>query len=508
MGLAREKFYSLGWLGIIIIVSLSGTVRVTAGWSQGQVSPVKSVEDSSQLIYFPVATNDFAGPPDGLHTVFGLEMNGMTNQSGMQKVREADTSFIRFNGIRWGDVEPQEGQRNWLAISEREVQLRTAAQNDLHVILVVRYTPTWAQKVPGASCGPIRQDKLQAFGDFMYDLVVRYSQSPYYVKHWEVWNEPDVDPELALRFSAQVPFGCWGDPSDEYYGGRYYAEMLKAIYPRIKQADPEAEVLVGGLLMSCDPNIGGCISELDRLASRFFEGILVNQGGDYFDGVAFHNYDTFHIGKLGHYSSYKWNSAWNTTGPALIVKANFLNALMETYNVSGKYLMNTETALLCGGFSDPPGGTGCESDPDSIFERTKSYYVTQSYAAAAAVGLKANIWYSFVGWRNSGLVYSDLSPRPAYTAFQFSRYKLADVPSGEALSAQDTGGVSAILGYKFQHPEGSLIWVLWSKDGSTQTVTLPSPPSGVWDVLGEEQTMADPVKLTVTLKPLYVEWGP
>jgi hypothetical protein len=437
-----------------------------------------------------------------------LELTEITNNSGLQQVREANTSFIRYNGILWGGVEPEEGQRNWSALSKQEIDLRTAAQNDLHVVLVVRSTPAWAQKVPGATCGPVRQDKLKAFGDFMYDLVARYSQPPYHVKHWEIWNEPDVDPELALRFGPQVPFGCWGDPADEYYGGRYYAEMLKAIYPRIKQADPEAQVLVGGLLMSCNPQGGGCINDLDELAAMFFEGILVNQGGNYFDGVAFHNYDYYLIGVLGGYFSYKWSISWINSGPALIAKANFLNGLMETYGVSGKYLMNTETALVCGGFYDPPGGPGCESDPASTFEQTKAFYIAQSYAASAALGLKANIWYSLSGWRNSGLVYADMAPRPGYLAYQFSRSILGDISGGEALTSQDTGGDMEVLGFKFEQPDGRVLWVLWSQDGSKEIVPLPSPPSGVWDVYGQPQTVDDPAKLTVTIKPLYVEWDP
>ncbi len=49
-------------------------------------------------------------------------------------------------------------------------------------------------------------------------------------------------------------FGCWGDPNDKtYYGGEYYAEMLKRAYPAVKAANPQAIVLNGGLLLDCDP---------------------------------------------------------------------------------------------------------------------------------------------------------------------------------------------------------------------------------------------------------------
>jgi hypothetical protein len=508
MGERRVKGFSRVWLVIVFCLSFSGNVWVNASSLEGQIPPTKEKVDFSRLTYVPFASNDSPQPPDSPETIFGLEMRHIDGSNGLLQVTEANASFIRLNGIRWGDIEPEEGQRKWEAVADREKQLRTAAENNLHVILVVRLTPGWAQKIPGVSCGPVRQDKLEAFGDFMYDLVARYHKAPYFVKYWEIWNEPDVDPDLAFRFSATTPFGCWGDPADELYGGGYYAEMLKAIYPRIKAADPEAQVLVGGLLMSCNPASGGCSNSRDVQASKFFEGILANQGGASFDGVAFHNYDTFHIDSLGRYSSSKWGSAWNTTGPALIAKANFLDSLLAEYQVEGKYLMNTETALLCGGNSEPPGSPGCEAESDSLYERSKAYYVAQAYAAAAAVGLRANVWYSLNGWRNSGLVYSDYAPRPALTAFQFSRSRLEGFSSAAALTSADVGGVTEILGYKFTHPDGRLTWVIWSKNGRPQTVPLSTPPSGVWDSLGEAQPMADPLALSVTLNPLYVEWIP
>jgi hypothetical protein len=283
--------------------------------------------------------------------------------------------------------------------------------------------------------------------------------------------------------------------------------MLKSIYPKVKQADPEAQVVVGGMLMSYDPASGVNASEQEILASRFFEGILANNGANYFDGVGFHNYD-FYLGNLGGYWSRKWNAAWDTTGPTLVLKAHFLRDLMEDYGVSGKFLMNTETALLCGSAQDPPGGPGCESDPDSVFEQTKAYYITQSYAAALAEGLRAHVWYSLSGWRNSGLLYDNMSPRPAYIAFQFISKQLADAVFTGAITAQDTGGTSSVLGYKFQHADGRPVWVIWSTNRDGSTISLANPPLAVWDAFGNPVSVPDPNALTVPLKPLFIEWGP
>lgn len=64
---------------------------------------------------------------------------------------------------------------------------------------------------------------------------------------------------------------------DEYYGGVDYAEMLKVAYPSIKQADPNAQVMVGGLLLDCNPNTG-CPNER---STNFLAGVLQNDGGSY-----------------------------------------------------------------------------------------------------------------------------------------------------------------------------------------------------------------------------------
>ena len=71
--------------------------------------------------------------------------------------------------------------------------------------------------------------------------------------------------------------------------------MLKVAYPQIKAADPQAQVLVGGLLLDCDPRPGaGCsLTAQNAIPPKFLEGILRNNGGPYFDGVSFHAYDFY-----------------------------------------------------------------------------------------------------------------------------------------------------------------------------------------------------------------------
>ena len=149
-------------------------------------------------------------------------------------------------------------------------------------IIEVQFTPTWAQKVPGYSCGPIREDKLAAFANFMEQVVLRYgSASPYRVRYWQLGNEVDLAPQ---EVATDNIYGCWVDLNDPGYGGGYYAEMLKVVYPRIKAADPNAQVMMGGLLLECDPyNADPCTNERRKKSGYFLQGVLDAGGGDYFD---------------------------------------------------------------------------------------------------------------------------------------------------------------------------------------------------------------------------------
>ena len=432
-------------------------------------------------------------PPE--RPLAGIETALDHNLAQMSVMQQAGSKWVRRNGLLWSLVEAQEGTYNWNTVTSLERELQDASSQDLEMILIVRGTPVWAQQYTGKHCGPIRPEKLEAFGRFMNKAVTRYSAPPFNVKYWEIWNEPDVSRTL-VRGSTQ--YGCWGDKGQPYFGGEYYGELLKTIYPQIKAANPDAQLLVGGLLLDCDPNnppdrSPGSGEYKDCSPATFLQGILEAGAGDSFDGVSFHAYD-FYFGELGKYGNSNWNNTWDGIGPILIPKTAYLKDVLAQYGYEDKYLLNTEVALLCGrsGKEGP-----CQSND---YQNSKSYYLAQAYAAAQAAGLRANIWFSLYGWRASQLVYRNLAPYPAYQAFQFSASQLA-----EAAYLGEVNEYPGVRGYKFAR-NGGQIWLIWSHDGQSHRIDLPSPPAAVYDVYGN--SLPPDQAQEVDLAPRYIHWDP
>src|SRR5919201_4757781 len=117
-----------------------------------------------------------------------------------------------------------------------------AARAGLEVLPVVLYSPTWASNCPSASapkqCPPANDSD---FGDFLVTLIKRYGPSGSFwtsnptvpklpVTAWQIWNEPNFP-------------SFWGGAPDP----AGYAQMLIAVAPTIRAADPHAEIVSAGM---------------------------------------------------------------------------------------------------------------------------------------------------------------------------------------------------------------------------------------------------------------------
>jgi hypothetical protein len=125
--------------------------------------------------------------------------------------------------VDWHVVEANKGQFNWGYVDH---WVDGARRRGMKVLAVIAYTPNWVRD-PGAyfTAPPTNPADFAAFAT---TVVQRYGDR---VSDWEVWNEPN----LPLFFGyAQNPAAT-------------YAQLLKAVYPAIKAAQPNGTVVSGGL---------------------------------------------------------------------------------------------------------------------------------------------------------------------------------------------------------------------------------------------------------------------
>ena len=216
-----------------------------------QIASTKTVTSKPTLTLEPTPSPDLSieAPPtelrfQGSESIFGIHLDDWSSAAEKTVLEESGGTWSRFDGFRWDLLEPVRTDPptyQWQAFNEDGLKNLTA--DSTTVIGIVLLSPDWAQKYPGIACGPFAEDALDRFGSFMQEIVYWYSQPPFNVKYWELGNEPDIYSASVLPDSG---YGCWGEPDGEYFGGRYYADMLKIAYPRIKEADPDSHVLIGG----------------------------------------------------------------------------------------------------------------------------------------------------------------------------------------------------------------------------------------------------------------------
>lgn len=483
-------------ISIILLLFVPTTIAVVTAYSGSRVGQKQE----------GIVANNLAAS----NSIFGVEETRIyvndQLESGLDQMINSTTKWVRGPEVVWSDIEAQKGIQDWTKMESALEELDLIINLGYTPIVIVRGTPTWAQITGGTSCGPIQTQYFDEFADFIVAAKNEIeSQLDYEIQFWEIWNEPDIDGEY-LPADAWWG-GCWGDYDDPFFGGKLYSKMLTVVYSKMKNDNPATQVLVGGLNLYCNPYnppAGG--TPEDCLPGKFFEGILDDAVGTNFDGVSFHAYD-YYGGSYGKYGSDRWWSAWNTSGPSTIAKAAYLRQLLFAYGVPGKYLLNTENALLCWECSEEPG-----DDPE--MEATKANYLAESYASAIANGLVANIWFDILGtWiKDNGLVdYTNLEPLPALDAYNFSSEllggaSLVSVISNYAID-ENTSMPVGVFGYEFKLANPSYhVWMVRSIDGTTQKFTFPVRPVDVYDVYGEDLYPSGnpPYSLNLTVEPVYV----
>lgn len=498
------------WLGLltIILVSCNRSFPVSTDPAGLTRTPVVKQLPTPTETSTPTATATVPTPmkngPTSTLTIeafqpqtplLGVALERFDENSGLDQALKLGVRWVRrWRHISWREVEPKEGSYRWDVLAGLENELLRIQEADLEPIIEVQFAPEWAQKIVPYTCGPIREDKFEAFANFMEQLVVRYgTSSAYGVRYWQLGNEMDVAPG---EVGPESVFGCWGDPDDAYYGGGHYAEMLKTVYPRIKSADPQAQVMLGGLLLECDPYVtrvgDECKNERRWKSGFFLEGIMKAGGGDYFDIADVHSYAYMQLDLPARmHSYYAWSNDLGGTG--LPEKARFMRSVMAKYGYGDKPLIAGELALKC-------------EEPTETCYDVAAAFVPRAYAEVYAMKLLGGVYYTLISpdsysARYKGLLYPGLTPRPVYWAYKFMSSQLVNARYEEPVVAYE--GVS---GHSFSKSADQLVYILWSTEGTDQVIDLPTGFIEAYDKYGDVLAPQDD-RLIVGWSPIYLMFG-
>ena len=472
---------------------------------------------AERTIFLPVIHKiDPPGPPKP----FGVEMSPgrISNTTLQQRTTELGPRWLRLKSIHWRNVQPQESlpveQWKWEELATFEAEVLKANELGLTPIAIVFQNPDWATEayenpftgeMEHAPCGAIKSEYLDEFATFMEEVVKRYSVDPYNVHYWEFGNEPDVDPRINApsedaTVNLQEHFGCWGSREDEYYGGRHYGEMLKTVAPAIRAVDPDAKIMIGGILLdspeTTDPSKGN--------PELFLKGILEAGAASSFDILPFHAYPYYDWANGGsQYDSDLNNENWASRGGVTLGKISYIKQMLSDYGVT-KPLFLDEAAMLLYLGAGSPGYSDDEIPED--FLNAQADHVVRQLARSLSQGVEAYCWYTIhkSSWNYSGLLNGNYTPRPVYTAYQHFIVRTGNVTSYNATTVDYGSGVEA---YRFPTRSGS-VDVLWSQDATADAVTIPTSNFvAAYDRTGaaiSADTSGDQVSLSATISPIYV----
>jgi hypothetical protein len=160
----------------------------------------------------------------GFHDPDSYFMTDADVNQTFDKMLDTGVKNVRLM-IPWAGAEPVQNQFDWTNVDRT---VNAAVARNMAVIGIINASPAWAV-APGVPAISGRPASPAQYADFCEKVAARYRGK---VSACEVWNEPN-----GAQFFAPQP------------DAPGYTELLKAAYPKIKAADPNATV-IGGVVGS------------------------------------------------------------------------------------------------------------------------------------------------------------------------------------------------------------------------------------------------------------------
>ena len=167
--------------------------------------------------------------------------------------------FVRFD-FDWKDIEPQDDRFDF---SKYDAIVSRLRQNNIQILGILDYGNTWSDPTSGDL------KEIDRFADFVYNTTKHFKTE---IKHWQIWNEPNN-------------YLFWSSPN----AGNYF-NLLKFSYAAVKQGNPEAVVVLGGINGNGKDSVTILGLNLNFAKANFLPELYSLGAKDYFDVAAIHPY--------------------------------------------------------------------------------------------------------------------------------------------------------------------------------------------------------------------------
>jgi hypothetical protein len=340
------------------------------------------------LVVFLGLVQDAQAAQPGLVTDLTWGISSSDQDRTISALRDSHARWARLS-IQWKAWEPTQGSLAPWEVARTDRAIALTRQSGVHILLDVLNAPAWASPTDTDGLGNVPRDPV-AFGRFMSLVASRYSGQ---VDAYEIWNEPDIS-----RF--------WnGGPN-----AAQYTALLKAGYAAVKQQDPRALVVSGGLS-----------SDYDKYLTAMYRAGARGS----FDVLAIHPYST---GLLS-----KWLSSIRLARRTQVANGDTRPIWLTEFG------FNTS--------ADPNAWQRGVTEAQQAQLVGDSYRLLEGepYVQVAFYYSLRNNWWSHDDQHSMeacfGLLRTDFSAKPAYAAFR--AYALSSWADAPAIAAAPVTGALA-----------------------------------------------------------------
>jgi polysaccharide biosynthesis protein PslG len=272
-------------------------------------------------------------------------------------------SANRFRA-QWADVEHVRGTYDW---SRTDPVYDAMQQHTARPVMMLFDAPGWARDpaatCPASVCGyPPLPEFDDEWKSFVQAAVARYPN----VRAIEIWNEPN----LAVFWAPAA------DPNR-------YAAVLKAAHDAVLAAGSGAPVLVGGLFPTTT-------NGANVAANEFLNQVYATVGAGAFEGIGSHPYP--------HQAPYV-ERMWT--------RLDALRAVRDQYGDGATPLWITEVGIS----TDATSGVSLDQQGGLL---TQLYRSIEGHDIASFVIHQLRDIAPDGYWNQYGVLYQDLTPKPAY----------------------------------------------------------------------------------------------